>query len=77
LLQTAWLYRRFSFLWNYPASMNLFCLAALGDLVWSWLDRLQPPTVLPVFAGIFAATIAVKQVGNALRLLRGSLWEAP
>jgi phosphatidylglycerophosphate synthase len=75
--RAAWGYRRISFLWNYPASMNLYCLAALADAARFLSDREQGPLVLPLFAGAFGASLAAKQIANALRLLRGSLWEAP
>jgi phosphatidylglycerophosphate synthase len=77
LLQRAgWAYRRISFLWNYPASMNLFCAAALVDVVRFLAAGETEALVLPVFAGAFAATVAVKQVTNAVRLLNRSLWQA-
>ena len=70
-----WVYRRIAFVWNYPASMNLFCLALLADA-----GRLAAgagvPRVLPAFAGVFAGTLALKQLANAVHLLQGQDWRA-
>jgi phosphatidylglycerophosphate synthase len=71
-----WVYRRLSFIWNYPASMNLFCLAAGADAVRFASDGKAAPLVLPLLAAAFAATVTLKQVANAIRLLERSLWEA-
>jgi phosphatidylglycerophosphate synthase len=71
-----WVYRRLSFLWNYPASMNLFCLAAGADVIRFTLGNEGGPLALPLLAGAFAATVTVKQIANALRLLRRPLWDA-
>jgi phosphatidylglycerophosphate synthase len=71
-----WLYRRVSFVWNYPASMNLFCVAILIDATRLTLDIAAEPLVLPIFAALFAVTLAAKQVMNAMRLLDRSHWEA-
>lgn len=71
-----WLYRRVAFLWNYPASMNLFCVAMLVDAARLTVVAAAEPVVVPVFAGIFAVTLAAKQVMNALRLLGRSHWQA-
>jgi phosphatidylglycerophosphate synthase len=69
-----WLYRRVAFLWNYPASMNLFCLALLADAGRLTLGGAERPLVLPVFAGLFAATLAGKQLVNAVRILGSDSW---
>jgi phosphatidylglycerophosphate synthase len=74
--RAGWIYRRLAFVWNYPASMNFFCLAALADVGRFAIGGQQAPLVLPLFAGAFAATATVKQVASALRLLRRPLWEA-
>ncbi len=76
LQRAGWVYRRISFLWNYPASMNLFCLAALADVLRFTVVGEELPLVLPLFAGVFALTVAVKQITNAVRLLNRSPWEA-
>jgi hypothetical protein len=34
------------------------------------------PLALPLLAGAFAATVTIKQIANALRLLRRPLWDA-
>ncbi len=64
-----WAYRRIAFLWNYPASMNLFCAALLADAARFAADPVAAPLVLPAFAAVFSVTLALKQVANALRLL--------
>lgn len=69
-----WLYRRVAFVWNYPASMNLFCLALLADAGRMSLAGAERPLVLPIFAGAFAATLAAKQLANAVRILRSGSW---
>lgn len=72
-----WLYRQARFAWNYPASMNLFCIALLIDAVRFAVDSSATALVLPAFGGAFAVTLAAKQMVNALRLLRRELWAAP
>jgi len=69
-----WLYRRIAFLWNYPASMNLFCLAILADAVRMGAGE-ATPLVVPAFAGCFTGTLAAKQVANALRILTAGSWK--
>jgi phosphatidylserine synthase len=69
-----WLYRRVAFLWNYPASMNLFCLALLADGGRMALGGAARPLVLPVLAGVFAGTLAAKQLANAVRILHSDSW---
>lgn len=71
-----WLYRQVAFVWNYPASMNLFCIAILVDAVRMTVQPSAEPLVLPVFAGLFAVTLAAKQMMNAVRLLGRSHWQA-
>jgi phosphatidylglycerophosphate synthase len=70
-----WLYRRIAFLWNYPASMNLFCIALVVDAARMAADAAAGPLVLPTFAAVFAATLVVKQMANALRILRSESWK--
>ena len=70
-----WLYRRIAFLWNYPASMNLFCIALLADAARMGADDAARPLVLPIFAAIFAATLVVKQTANAFRILTSESWK--
>jgi hypothetical protein len=71
-----WLYRRVAFVWNYPASMNLFCLALLADAARISLAGAHRPLVLPTFAALFAGTLTVKQLANAARILRSPAWTA-
>jgi hypothetical protein len=71
-----WVYRRVAFLWNYPASMNLFCLAALADAGRTIADPASRPLVVPGLFAAFGLTLALKQLANALRLLRASVWSA-
>lgn len=70
-------YRRMRFLWNYPASMNLFCIALLIDVIRLAINGAAGPLVLPAFAGAFALTLAAKQMVNAIRLLRPAVWATP
>ncbi|MCI0343878.1 MAG: CDP-alcohol phosphatidyltransferase family protein [Chloroflexi bacterium] len=69
----AWLYRRLSFLWAYPASMNVFCLALVVDLVRAAAGD-SAPLAVPGLLAIFGPTLAVKQIGNALRILQRGSW---
>jgi hypothetical protein len=71
-----YLYRRTAFLWNYPASMNLFCLAILADVGRFLAIPGSLPLVLPLLYLAFGTTRVAKQFGNALRLLRSSDWRA-
>jgi phosphatidylglycerophosphate synthase len=70
----AWAYRRIAFIWNYPAFMNLFCLALAIDVVRSVLGDIGALAV-PVLIAIFGPTLAAKQVAHAIRLLRPSDWQ--
>jgi hypothetical protein len=67
-------YRRVAFLWNYPASMNLFCLAILSDAVRFVATPGASPLVVPMLYLVFGTTRAAKQLANALRLLRRANW---
>lgn len=69
----AWSYRRLSFLWNYPASMNLFCLALAIDIALALL-RLPSPAAVPFLIAVFGVTLAAKQTAHALRLLARTDW---
>jgi phosphatidylglycerophosphate synthase len=71
-----WLYRRVAFVWAYPASMNLFCLALLVDAARSALQGGASLAVPGLFA-VFGLTLAAKQVGNALRLVGAGGWRTP
>jgi phosphatidylglycerophosphate synthase len=71
-----WIYRRLAFMWNYPASMNLFCLALLADAVRYALDPTAGALVLPAFVAIFATTLTLKQLVNAMRILNRDHWAA-
>ena len=68
-----WLYARIAFIWNYPASMNLFCAALLVDALRGALG-LPAPLAVPVVIAVFGATLALKQVVHAIRLLRREAW---
>ncbi len=68
-----WMYRRIAFLWNYPASMNLFCLALLADAA-RLIGGAAEPLALPLLAGGFAGSLAVKQLANAARIFRSEHW---
>lgn len=69
------LYRRIAFLWNYPASMNLFCIALLADAARFAFEPGAEALVLPWFAGAFAVTLAVRQFVNAVRQLAPHIWQ--
>jgi hypothetical protein len=69
-----YLYRRIAFLWNYPAAMNLFCIAILADAVRFAAMPGAQPLVLPLLYLVFGPTRAVKQFANAFRLLRRAHW---
>lgn len=69
-------YRRVAFLWNVPASTNLFCVAILGDVVAQMAGKSDRPLVLPAFFAVFGSTLAFRQLANAIRLGARSRWEA-
>jgi phosphatidylglycerophosphate synthase len=69
-----WLYRRLAFLWNYPAAMNAFCLFVLVDTARMVLGASRDQASLVSFGAVFLATLATKQLLNAVRLLRRDLW---
>ena len=69
-----YLYRRIAFLWNYPAAMNLFCIAILADAGRFAAIPGAQPLVLPLLLLGFGPTRAAKQFGNAFRLLRRANW---
>ena len=69
-----WLYRRLAFLWNYPAAMNAFCVFVVVDTARMLLGASGDPLILVSFGAIFLATLATKQLLNAVRLLRRDLW---
>jgi hypothetical protein len=70
-----WAYRRVSFIWNYPAAMNLFCVALLVD-VGRGIAGAPEALAVPATFAVFGPTLALKQVGHALRLLRSTDWRA-
>jgi len=72
-----WLYRRVAFVWNYPASMNLLSLALLADAAWLVASADAQPVFLPVTFLMFGASLALKQVGHAIRLLWAAEWRLP
>lgn len=69
----AWLYSRVAFLWNYPASMNVFSIALLVDAARGALGN-SSPLAVPAVIAIFGVTLALKQVAHAIRLLRRESW---
>jgi hypothetical protein len=70
-----WAYRRIAFIWNYPASMNLFCVALAIDAVRAIGGGAGTGALaVPVLIAIFGPTLAAKQVAHAIRLLRPSDW---
>jgi phosphatidylglycerophosphate synthase len=71
----AYVYRRLSFIWNYPASMNLFCLALLVDAA-RYLGGAETALAVPVTFLAFGPTLAAKQVVHAVRLLARTDWTA-
>lgn len=68
-----WLYRRLSFIWAYPALMNSYCVALIADAV-RFAAGADEPIILPAFTALFLVTLALKQVGNAVNLLRSDFW---
>jgi phosphatidylglycerophosphate synthase len=67
-------YRRVAFLWNYPAAMNLFCVAILADAVRFAVVPGTAPLALPLLYLVFGPTRALRQFGNAVRLFRAPDW---
>jgi phosphatidylglycerophosphate synthase len=72
LAWASWLYRRLSFVWNYPASMNFFCAALVVDAIRAAAGA--GPQAIPILIVVFGVSLAVKQIAHALRLLRPALW---
>lgn len=68
-----WLYRRVSFLWNYPASMNLFSLALIVDIA-RMLAGASGALAVPLLIAVFGPTMALKHVAHAIRLLAPANW---
>ena len=68
-------YQRLAFVWAYPASMNLFSVALITDAATMSVGLSAAPVVLPAFTAAFLATLAIKQLVNALRLLDRRLWD--
>ena len=66
-------YRRLSFLWNYPASMNLFCLALLLDVV-RFASGATGALAIPILLVLFGPSLALKQILHAVLLLRRRNW---
>ena len=69
----SWGYRRLAFIWNYPASMNLFCVALLVDAV-RYLGGAETALAVPMTFLAFGPTLAAKQVVHAVRLLARTDW---
>lgn len=68
-----YLYRRVAFLWNYPASMNLFCVALLVDIARFGAGATSALAV-PALIVFFGLSLAIKQIASALLLLRQPDW---
>jgi phosphatidylglycerophosphate synthase len=68
-----WGYRRLAFLWNYPASMNLFSLVLVVDL-FRYVAGASGALAVPALLLVFGPTLAAKQVLHAVRLLRAPDW---
>jgi phosphatidylglycerophosphate synthase len=75
--QLYWAYRRVAFLWAYPASMNLFCIALGIDAALLAVGAERAPTALPALTAAFLVTLAVKQLANAIKLLDRRHWTGP
>ena len=71
----AWLYRRVSFIWNYPASLNLFTVALLIDVA-RGLAGATGALAVPALIAVFGPTLALKQFLHAIKLLGRSNWAA-
>lgn len=69
-------YRRVSFLWNVPASTNLFCVALLADAIAEGAAITTGPIVLPVFFAVFGSTLGLKQLASSIWLARRSSWHS-
>ena len=68
------LYRRVAFMWNHPASMNLFCVVLLLDAAALAANVTARPVVLPAFFVVFGATLGLRQIAHAIRLLWAIDW---
>jgi phosphatidylglycerophosphate synthase len=68
-----WAYRLVAFGWNYPASMNLFCLALLVDVA-RLAAGAAGPLAVPVLIVLFGPSLALKQILHAILLLRRHDW---
>lgn len=67
------MYRRFSVIWNYPASMNLFCVALLVDAA-RFASGASGALAIPVLLVLFGPSLAAKQILHAILLLRRRDW---
>ena len=68
-----WLYDNLKFLWNVPASMNLFCVAIIVDCV-RFLGGAGSALAVPVLLAVFGPSLALKQILHAVALLRRPDW---
>lgn len=66
-------YRRISFIWNYPASMNLFCVALIADTA-RLVSGATAPLVVPALLVVFGLSLAIKQIAHALSLVSRADW---
>ena len=66
-------YRSVAFLWNYPASMNLFCVALLVDSA-RFVTGAERAVAVPLLIVVFGPSLAVKQILHAVLLLRRRDW---
>jgi len=67
-------FRRVTFLWNYPASMNLFCVALLVDAAAQISGAIQAPVVVAAFYALFGSALVIRHLLHALRLLGHTDW---
>lgn len=66
-------YDNAKFLWNVPASTNLFCLAIIVDCV-RFLGGAGSALAVPVLFAVFGPSLALKQILHAVALLRRPDW---
>jgi phosphatidylglycerophosphate synthase len=67
------LYRGVAFVWNYPASMNLFCAALLLDIV-RFVAGAEGALAVPVLIVLFGPSLAAKHILHAISVLRRKDW---
>lgn len=67
-------FRRVTFLWNYPASMNLFSVALFVDAVAQISGVIQAPVIIATFYALFGSALVIRHLLHALRLLGSTDW---